>query len=135
MSAQTIFLERTATGYSNVQKLETAILSFPKGRRLQITISDRSRRSDRQNKYFHACCQIFGESLGYTKDEAKSIVKMKFLKKDKINEETGEIFEYLAETHKLNKEEFADLMDNFIRWAAQLGIILPMPDEQIELNY
>ena len=133
--AITIFLERTETGYTNLAKLEAAILSFPIKKRLVITISDKSRRSDRQNKYFHACCKIFGDAFGYTKDEAKSIIKMKFLKREKVNEETGELFEYLLDTHKLNKEDFSELMNQFIVWAAQLGVIIPMPGENFEINY
>lgn len=134
MAVETIFIQRTETGYTNISKLEMAIMSFPVGKSLSVTISDKLRRSDQQNKYFHACCKIFGDAFGYTKDEAKSIIKMKFLKREKVNESTGEIFEYLLETHKLNKEDFSELMEQFIIWAAQLGVVIPEPGDQFEIT-
>lgn len=129
-----VFLDRTETGYTNIKKLEDAILSFPPGKRLVVNVSDKKRRSDAQNRYFHSCVGIFGDALGYTKEEAKSIVKFKFLKREKVNPDTGEVFEYLAETHKLSKEEFTELMEQFTIWAAQLGVVLPQPGEQFQMD-
>jgi len=128
-----IFCERTEAGASNITAIQDAIVQFPIGKRLEVVIRPKQSRSNKQNRYFHGCCEILGDALGYTKDEIKSIVKMKFLKREKVNESTGEVFEYLLETHKLTKEEFAELMNNFIIWAAQLGCALPMPDENLEL--
>lgn len=125
-----VYLERTETGYTNIKAIETAIKSFPVGKRLVMTLSDKSRRSSRQNDYFHSCCGILGKDIGYTKDEVKSIVKMKFLKREKVDESTGEVFEYLLDTHSLNKEDFAEFMEQFIQWAAELGTILPSSDDE-----
>jgi hypothetical protein len=129
-----VFLERTETGYTNITKLESAILSFPAGKRLAITISDKTRRSDRQNNLLHMYFGIIGKELGYSKDEMKDIIKFKFLKREMVIEQTGEVVNYIADTHKLTKEEFSELIEKMIEWCGtNFGITLPAPDEQTQL--
>ena len=130
-----IYLERTETGYTNYKAIEAAILSFPKGKRLELIIKHKSNRSIKQNSYFHACVTILAKELGYSKEEMKNIVKYKFLKAEKVDEKTGEIFEYIKDTHALNKEDFFEFQNNMLDWSAQLGIILPVPNEEIEMNF
>jgi hypothetical protein len=78
---------------------------------------------------------IMSNELGYTKDEMHEILKYKFLKKEKVNENTGEIFEYIGSTAKLTKGEFVDLIEDLVRWSSEsLGIILPMPGEQTSFS-
>ena len=131
MNNQIIYCERTEKGASNIPAIQVAIMSFPIGKRLEVLVRAKSHRSDKQHRYFHACISILSKELGYTSEEMKSIVKMKFLKREKVNEQTGEIFEYLLETHKLSKEDFSEFKNNFMNWSAQLGVILPLPDEQL----
>ena len=129
-----IYIERkTEDDFSNRKALEEAILSFPKGKRLEVRVKTLTQRSDQQNRYFHACVGIMANELGYDKEEMKEIVKYKFLLREKVDERTGELFKYIAETHKLNKEDFYELQQNLIRWAAELGIHLPTPQEQTEM--
>ena|ERR1017187_4869655 len=129
-----IYCERTAKGISNSKAINEAVLSFPMGKRLEVVIRPKSARSSQQNRYFHACVSIMAKDLGYDNDEMKSIIKYKFLKREKINEITGEVFEYVQETHKLNKEDFSEFQNHLIIWSAQLGIILPLPEEQTNLS-
>jgi len=126
-----IFCERTEKGATNIPAIQNAIMKFPVGKRLQVVISLKSNRSNQQNKYFHSCIDILAKELGYDREEMKSIVKMKFLKREKIDEKTGEIFEYILKTSKLNKEDFSEMMDAFLNWSASLGCILPVPGEQL----
>jgi len=131
-----VFLDRTETGYTNIKRLEAAILSFPAGRRLTITIADKARRSSRQNNLLHMYFGIIAKELGYDRDEMKEIFKFMFLKKEKVIEQTGEIVPYIGETHKLTKEEFSDFLEKIIEYSGRVfGITLPMPDEQAEINY
>jgi hypothetical protein len=91
-------------------------------------------RSIQQNRYYFACLKIVGDHLGYSKEEMHDIVKMKFLKGEKVNEATGEVFEYLKSTTELTTTEFMEFMDSFIRWAAEsFSIVLPDPNEQLSL--
>ena len=67
---------------------------------------------------------IMGEDLGYSKNEMHDICKLKFLKRERI--EDGIKVEYLKSTAQLTKKEFTKLVDDVIIWAAQtFSINLP----------
>lgn len=105
------------------------------GKRICLTIGRlKSTRSNAQNKYWWTLMNILSKELGYTKDEIHEICKYKFLKLEKVDPASGEIFEYLGSTTKLNKTEFADMVNELIRWSAEtFDIVLPLPNEQTEL--
>lgn len=114
--------------------LMECIQSF-KGQKVRIEVEKyKAKRSDAQNRYFWALCTILSKELGYTKDEVCEILKFKFLRRSKLDETTGELFEYLGSTSALNKLEFADFTTEVIQWAATLNIILPQPGEQLTIN-
>lgn len=132
------------TYYSNVKegKLQNNVrvqianeLKEFEGKRIEIKIQKlKSVRSHQQNKLWWVYMTILSNEIGYTKDEIHEICKMKFLKKSKVIEKTGEIMEYLGSTAELNKTDFADMVSELIRWSAEsLDIILPLPNEQTEL--
>jgi len=129
---KTIFLQRSESGYSNVHKLESAILSYPEGKNLIVTISDRTRRTDRQNNLWWKYMSILSEHTEFTKEEIHEICKFMFLKKELVNEKTDEVYSYIGSTAKLTKEEFSELIEKLLQWAAQtLSVILPNPGEQL----
>ena len=130
-----IYLEKKSENdYSNKQAIVDAILAFPKGKRLELRIKTLTERSDRQNKYYWACVTIMANELGYSKEEMHEIIKFKLLKREKVDERTGEIFNYTESTVKLNKEDFGEFMTNLQQWSAQsLGIVLPDPGEKLEM--
>lgn len=105
------------------------------GKRVEITIEKlRSTRSSRQNRLWWLYMTILSKEIGYTKDEMHEICKFKFLKREKVDEKTGEVFEYIGKSSKLTKSEFADMTTDLIRWASEtFNIILPLPDEQMEI--
>jgi len=81
-------------------------------------------RTNSQNKLWWKYMQILGEDLGYSKDEMHDICKLKFLKRERI--EDGIKVEYLKSTAQLTKKEFTKLVDDVIIWAAQtFSINLP----------
>lgn len=93
-----------------------------------------SKRSVKQNRLWHLYVNILSQELGYEHDEMHEICKFKFLKKVRIDENTGDELEYIGSTAKLNKTEFSELTENLIRWAAmQFNIVLPLPNEQLEI--
>lgn len=105
------------------------------GKRIEIRIEKlKSKRSLQQNRLWWLYMGILSKELGYTKDEIHEICKFKFLKLEKVDEATGEVFPYLGSTAKLNKSDFSDLVSELIRWASEtFNIILPLPGEQTEL--
>jgi hypothetical protein len=118
----------------NRKQLAEELKQF-EGKDVEITIErKRSKRSDNQNRYWWACMTLLSKHFGYTKNEMHEIAKYMFLKGEKVNETTGEIFEYLRSSTELTKTEFASMTDNLIRWAAEHGVVLPLPNEQIELS-
>ncbi len=106
------------------------------GKRVRIVIEKlKSKRSHQQNSYWWALITILSCDIGYTKEEIHQICKYKFLKREKVNEKTGEIYEYLTSTTKLNKSEFSEMTSELIRWAAEaFNIILPIPGEQLTID-
>lgn len=105
------------------------------GKAVEIIIKRKSaKRSDRQNRYWWVLVTILSNDLGYTKEEMHEILKYKFLKREKVDERTGLVMEYLGSTTELNKMEFADMITDLRRWSEQdLNIYLPEPNEQTEL--
>lgn len=134
------------TYYSNVKegqlqknvRLQIAEeLKHFEGKRVEITIQKlKSTRSLQQNRLWWLYVTIIAKEVGYSKEEMHEILKFKFLKREKVDEKTGEVFEYIGSTTKLNKTEFADMVTDLIRFAAEtFNIILPLPGEQSEMNY
>jgi hypothetical protein len=119
----------------NVSENILLALKCYENRRIQITISKvKSKRTNKQNNLYWLYVQIIADELGYNKDEMSEIVKYKFLKKTKVDENTGLEMEYVGSTTALSKSEFADFTNELIRWCAEtFHIVLPLPDENFEL--
>ena len=84
---------------------------------VDITISEVSSRTHFQNNYYwKVICKMFGEELGYTKEEMHDVLKNEFK---------------IESTSKLTKDEFRDYIDRIIRWAStNFQIVLPDPDQE-----
>lgn len=108
----------------------------------RITIvKHRSRRSDRQNRYYWPCfVQVFGDFLRsqgdtYTDDDVHGMFKHKFLKKTAIDKSTGEVLgDYTRSTTDLTTSDFNEYLDNIAAWLGGFGIRLPEPGEYHEAN-
>lgn len=120
----------------NVSQIIAKELHAFNDKRVVITIEKlKSTRSIRQNALWWLYIGIIAKEIGYTKDELHEICKFKFLKREKVNEKTGEVFEYSGSTTKLSKTEFGELVDSIIRWASEsFGIVLPSPGDQSEMD-
>ena len=119
----------------NVSQIIASELNHFDGKRVEITIQKlKSSRSIQQNRLWWLYVTILAKELGYNKDEMHEICKYKFLKKEKVDEKTGEVFQYIGSTAKLGKGEFVELMDSLIRWSAEtFNIVLPLPNTQTEI--
>lgn len=111
-------------------------LTSHEGKSVSIVLDKHSgKRTARQNSLWWLYCTILANELGYDKQELHEILKMKFLKKSKVDEATGEVFEYLGTTTALSKTEFSEMIEGLIKWASQtFNVVLPPPATQIEVN-
>lgn len=99
-----------------------------------VTVAQvKDKRTNMQNALYWVYIKILGDALGYYKDEVHEIVKFKFLKKQVVNEDSGEILEYIGSTTGLSRAEFGELIDRMVQWAAEMKIELPAPGEQLRL--
>ena len=110
-------------------------LRYFEGCRIHFTLEKQKiKRSNSQLRLWWVYMNILSKSLGYTKEEMHQICKMRLMKREKIDEHTGEIFEYLEETSNLTMSEFHDIISLLVVWSAEtLGVVLPLPDEQTKL--
>lgn len=95
----------------------------------------RKKRSSAQNRTYWMYVSILAEETGFSKDEFHEIIKMKFLKDERVDEKTGEVYPYLKSTSKLSTVEFNYLFEQLYQWAAEtFHVTLPKPKEQIEMG-
>ncbi len=94
----------------------------------------RPRRSDRQNRfYWPAVVQAFhiwllNEGHSITIDEAHEMLKYKFLSTELADTVTGEIIgSRVRSTTSLQSDEFADYLENCIRFLAEFCGIAVIP--------
>jgi hypothetical protein len=105
------------------------------GKDVEIVVrKKRSRRTVPQNRLYRAYVKLLAEYTGYSEDEMHSIISYKFLKTEKVNEDTGEVDEYIRSTSSLNKMEFTDFVESFKKWAEdKMKVRLPNPEETWEI--
>lgn len=120
----------------NTRELIAKELPHFEGKRVEITIEVvKSTRSIKQNRLWWLYIKIIADEIGYDKNELHEMAKFKFLKKEAVIESTGEVMPYIGSTAKLNKSDFAELVNNLQRWSAEtFGIVLPDPQEQFEMG-
>lgn len=108
--------------------------------RYVATVENKNKRSLPQNAYLHAVLipefRKALNSVGYsevrTEDQAKLIMKSMFLRETVTNEQTGEVIEFIKDTHNLTREEMGVLIEEVIRFAAEnMGYVIPYPGEQL----
>lgn len=118
---------------NNIRNLIKKELPRFEGKRVVITIDKvKSKRSAAQNRLWWLYIGILSDGLGYHKDEMHEICKFKFLKKEKLIEQTGELLEYIGSTTELSKSEFAEVVDRLRQWSDEsFSIYLPLPGEQV----
>lgn len=109
-------------------------------------IERKDKRTTQQNKYLHGVMlPVVRDALrdaGWnnikTIDDAKDFIKIKFLKYDLVNEQTGEVAEMYRNTSALTKLQFMELVQDVQIWLLDyFNIELPLPGEQGShfLNY
>lgn len=85
-------------------------------------------RTSPQNRYLHAMFGEIAKASGHTPDEVKEALVRKFLGSEQ-GEFGGVQFERRRSTTKLTTAECAALCDQVHAWAAEQGLLLPLPEE------
>jgi len=115
----------------NKHEFEQSVKRFD-GKDVEIIVQKkRLVRSIQQNRLWWLYMTLLSEATGYTKDEMHDICKFKFCKRERVIEKTGEVIEYLQDTSRMTRTEFSEVVDKVIQWAAEMDIILPIPNEQL----
>lgn len=83
---------------------------------VDITISEVTSRTHFQNNYYwKVVVKVFGDELGYTREEMHEVLKNEFK---------------IESTSKLDRDEFRDYLDKIIRWASiHFQILIPDPNQ------
>ena len=102
------------------------------GSELEVIIRKRkSQRSSQQNRYYFGCVvKLIGEYCGYDTDDMHEALAMKFLRIEDCPI-TGA--PRRKRTPKTNTAEFANYVDQCIRFGAELGVVIPEP-QQVEFG-
>lgn len=92
----------------------------------------RAKRSDRQNRAFHALITPWALTRGWAIETMKQwLLSRAFGWLEIVDPETGEVIKVLAEPHtsKLNVTKFCTLIETVLELAAYDGLVLQAPDE------
>lgn len=127
---------------TNRKFIEDTIKSF-EGKEIVLTIEKkRKKRSNEQNAYYHGViiplCQdgfknVFGEH--FSAAEVHDYLKAKFLFKEVLNQNTGEIERFPKSTTENSTVEMEIYHDNIRAFASEfLGIEIPLPNENIQFS-
>jgi len=112
-------------------------LEYFAGKDVEITVrKKRAKRSDDQNRLYHAYLKLLSEHTGYSTEEMHSIIGYKFRLVNKVDESTGEMFQYIRSTTKMNKLQFADHIKEIQDWCENtFKFRLPNPNESWEITF
>ncbi len=129
----------------DVKLMKEDLKLFNDGQRVYFIIETYYRkRTGAQNSLFHVYCQEIADETGQDLEAVKSTVKMLYARKpvldkdgqEMFNIETGEMLEYVQDTSAMNTVEMATLTEKTRMFAIEyFGIILELPDEQINLKF
>ena len=140
-----IFFGKTVNGVPKISRrneMQEALLAF-EGKEFQITIEKKKKsRSLNQNSYWWGVViPMVREGLKelgmkLSKEETHELLKAKFLQKEIINENTGEIFKYVAGSSELTTSGFMDFIAEVQQFASEyLSINIPAPNEQVNIEF
>lgn len=113
----------------------------------KITVEIKTRRKPRnldQNAYLHLCLNMIADETGNSLDVVKNTCKAMYAKKplldkdgDEIfDKETGEVAYYIQDTRDMSTTECFEFTEKVRMFALDFcGILLPLPDEQIDINF
>jgi hypothetical protein len=127
----------------NPRAVKTFFAALPDGKNL-IESDNSTKRTLPQNRYLHGVLipefRKALNSVGYDEvkndSQAKLILKTMFLTRSTTNKETGQILEFVEDTHNLTTVELNTLIDEVIKFCAEhMSYQIAYPNEQMMLSY
>lgn len=109
------------------------ILKLPDGKAYDVTISlKRAKRSLNQNRMYWMWLNCISDDTGGHKDQIHTELKAMFMPKKEVSTIDGELIKVPKSTTELNTKEFTDYLTQVQVFAAsELGIILPVPEDEV----
>ena len=113
---------------NNKQHFQDQLIEL-EGMDVVIKIIERNNnRTKDQNSLFWSWVAILSDNTGYTKEEMKELIQVKFLQRERLDAD-GYTETYIKGTSTLSKKEFNDLMNDISYWSnTTLQITLPTYD-------
>jgi len=113
---------------NNKQQFQDQLMEL-EGLDVVIKIIERNNnRTKDQNSLFWSWVSILSDNTGYTKEEMKELIQVKFLQRERLDAD-GYTETYIKGTSTLSKKEFNDLMNDISYWSnSTLQITLPTYD-------
>ena len=113
---------------NNKQQFQDQLIEL-EGMDVVIKIVERNNnRTKDQNSLFWSWVAILSDNTGYTKEEMKELIQVKFLQRERLDAD-GYTETYIKGTSTLSKKEFNDLMNEVSYWSnSTLQITLPTYD-------
>ncbi len=123
---------------------DTLLRSYS-GKSIKISVSEwKKKRSLPQLRYYWGSLIFQVQDAlvanGYPKSEldAETIheyLKQRFLKKELVSEESGEVMQITRSTSSLSTLEMSEYFEDIFRWSAEyLNTVIVAPNEQAEIN-
>lgn len=123
------------------RRMRKEILAAFEGKAIEVIIRKKKKhRSTQQNRYYWGVIveliknylQEVDPQVIWTPEKVHDIIKFKFLRCQRVNQDTAEIeFEYTRSTTDLSTSEFMDLIAQIQQWSAEtFGLYIPDPNEQ-----
>lgn len=87
-------------------------------------------RTSAQNRFYHGVViPLFAQHCGYDVAEMKDALALHLIPKDITDFQTGVTTTVPGHTSQLTVAEFADLIERAQRLGAEMGIVIPDPEE------
>lgn len=95
-----------------------------------VDLTEKKRRTNKQNRYLHLILSYFGINFGYSTDEVKIGIFKLMCNRDLFFLDDTLGFPRLKSTKDLSVHEMTDAIERFRKFSAEQGLYIPSPDEE-----
>jgi hypothetical protein len=92
------------------------------------------RRSLSQNSLYRVWCRTIGEAVGRSEADVHDLLRYKFLGSEEVEIGRDKIVRLISTT-RLTKSGMGEYMNRIEAWALDLGVMLPMPEDNEYMEY
>lgn len=102
---------------------------------MQITVEPYQHdKTAAQRGFWHVLIGLLSDETGYTKPEMKNILKVEIMGTETVTDWNGREIEQIPSSEAERRFGYSKLIDGTYRIGAELGAILPMPNEHLHEN-